>query len=227
MKTLFLVSIMVALVAVQNARAEFGGVPGLGGGEKKQASGGGDPVKAMKEFLATAQNAEKLMTTTVDSLFSMVVSTKESAKIEAEIKEANAIKDPKERAAKLNEIKTAAIKEFTGSDEQKAKLSNLDDKKKKALVGALYNLQLAILKDKDLVEKGNDVVSAFGNNPMEAAKNADKVSSIKDALSSIGSQLEKASDIMPNLVDLAKANHVEPAMPKSSSDAPKKVSLPK
>ncbi|NBX76114.1 MAG: hypothetical protein EBQ92_06130 [Proteobacteria bacterium] len=223
MKKLLTVCLLVSAFAVQTANAEFGGVPGIGGGDKK---GGGDAGKDIKSFLEKAKKAEGLMSKTISSLVGVIVSTKEMGAIKAAIKAQNSKISPRELDAKSILEGQSKLEEKVSTPAQEAAISKLSAKKKEALGNAIHNFILAGLKDKELVENGKDIVSSVSSNPMEAAKMAGQLGSVKDTISSLTSQMEKAVGITPKLVEWAKANNITPSIPSSSSEEVKPADIP-
>lgn len=235
MRTRFLFSLLVLAFALaltpgcghlpgsgSPAGSALSAVPGAGGGST------GDAGADIKLFLSDAKMAEELMQGSVDNLIHVVATSKETKKLDDELKAANAIADPKEKKAKVREAyqhRTEFAQSKIDSDEKRTKLSNLDSKKKKALGNALFNLALVGLKDKDLVSRGQGLVGSVSSNPVNAAKMALQIGDMKDAISSLGTQAENIGSLTTQVVSLAKVNKVEPAMPKSSSEQAQKVSF--
>lgn len=239
-KLLVLVSTAALIVlAPLSANAQFGGLLGgaksnskasadnaplgglLGGGglfgdSKSNAKTSAGDVDA---FLKTADEADGLIRQSSDALFK-AVATKEELDAHADkMKAANEVADPKEKEAALKKAE----------DDQQAQLAKVDfaakaveaktsmDAKQQAQTGAaIYNFTLGMLKDMELLERGQGVVSSISGNPMAITK----VLKVKDVLSSLSSQMSNISTIAAGVQKMSSVVKLD-ALPTKSSDQPK------
>jgi hypothetical protein len=193
----------------------LGGLLGGGGlfGDSKSNAGDVDA------FLKTASEADGLIRQSSDALFK-AVATKEELDAHADkMKAANEVADPKEKEAALKKAE----------DDQQAQLAKVDfaakaveaktsmDAKQKAQTGtAIYNFTLGMLKDMELLERGQGVVSSISGNPMAITK----VLKVKDVLSSLSSQMSNISTIAAGVQKMSSVVKLD-ALPTKSSDQPK------
>ena len=215
-KVLVFVSAAVLLgFAPIEANAQFGGL--LGGPKSTSTTSAGD----VDGFLKTAEEAEGLIRKSADTLFKAVATKGELDAHADKMKAANAVADPKE--------KEAAIKK--ASDDQQAQLAKVDfaakaetaktamDAKQKAQTGAaIYNFILGMLKDKELLDRGQGLISSISGNPAAMTK----VTKVKDVMSSVSSQMGNISTIATGIQKLSSAVNLE-ALPTKTTDQPKAV----
>lgn len=185
----------------------------VGGGSKSAAAGDPDV------FIKSAQDADTLMNNSVGSLFKALASKKDQAAVEERKKAANTATDPKEKAA----LQAAVIKSELAAVEEAASVKNFDsdiakfDANKKANLGAsAFNFTLALLKDKDLVEQAQGLISSLSSNPM----NMGKLGAIKDASANLSSQMTAATKLASVMPSIFKAVKME-APTKSDASAMK------
>ena len=206
--TITLGSLFIALPAF----AQFGlpSLPGL----SKSSSAAMDP----DAFVKSAKEAESLMNNSVSFLASALSSKEKAAEFEEAQKAANALTNPEEKKAKLAEVQksqVAAINEATNNADMKSKVANMDSKKKEGLGASAFNFMLAVLKDKDLADQAQGVISSISSNPMAIGK----LGSVKDAASSLSNQVASASQIAGKMPDIFSVVSVK--APVSKDEKPK------
>ena len=97
------------------------------------------------------------------ALLFAVAKHEDAVKIEEEQKAAEAITDPKEREAALKRVSDDAAAQLAAIDyNAKAKELEASDnaEQSKALGGAVFNLALGILKDRDVVAQGTAITQS-------------------------------------------------------------------
>lgn len=217
-KLLVLVSaISLATLIPISANAQFGGLLGGSKSDSKSSASAGD----VDGFLKTAEEADGLIRKSADTLFKAVATKGELDAHADKVKAANQVADTKEKEAALKKA----------SDDQQAQLAKVDfaaksedakktmDAKQKAQVGAaIYNFMLGMLKDKELLEKGQGIISSISGNPMAMTK----LSSVKDVMSSVSGQMGNISTIASGIQKLSSVVKLE-ALPTKTSDQPKPV----
>jgi hypothetical protein len=195
------------------AHAQFGNLlsAAIGGGGKTAA---GDP----EAFLKTALVAEKLMNNSVAAMTRALVSKDKAAEFDAARQAATAVADPKEREAKLADVRkseAAALNEATSNANFKSQIAQADGKKKEELGNAAYNFMLAVLQDKALLEQATGLVSSLAANPMNLAK----LGSVKDVASSLSNQLAASANLVSKMPEVFSAVGVK--VPASKDEKPK------
>ncbi len=223
MKTLFVLVSAVSLIALSTsaANAQFGGLLSGGalGGSKTDSKANIGDVDA---FLKTADEADVLIRQSSDSLFKAVASKEELDAHADKIKAANEIADPKEKEAALkkasdDEQAQLAKVDFAAKSEQAKK--TMDAKQKAQTGAAIYNFTLGMLKDQELLSRGQGIISSISGNPMAITK----LAKVKDVMSSISSQMGNITTIASGLQKMSSVVKLE-ALPTKSSDQPKPIS---
>jgi hypothetical protein len=174
-------------------------------------------------------DADNLLQKSVDVTFKMLANKDELQKMELRMKEANNIKDPKEREAAINKIeqdKMALVQKSLDEQETSQKMQNLNAEQKKLLANAIYNILLASLKDKDAAEKATQMSQKIKSNPAASTSYAADLPKLKDIVTGVPPQADKAVTLGTNLSKVARANKIEVAVPKSSSDPKKDATIP-
>jgi CRISPR/Cas system CSM-associated protein Csm2 small subunit len=173
-------------------------------------------------FLNTAKQASGLVSQSSDLLWKATASKDDIDKIEAERKAANEISDPKEKAAKLQQIQATKDTQLAAALDDKAKqdqLTKAKGEKQKNINAALYNFVLGGLKDSQLIEQGNGLVKSLTGN----IANVSKLGQVKDILGEVKGQFDTVTKISGAITKLASSAKIE--MPKSASEAPKAVAI--
>ena len=169
-------------------------------------------------------DADNLLKKSVDVTFKMLANKDELQKMELRIKEANNIKDPKEREAAMDKIeqdKRAFVEKSLDEQETSQKIQSLNAEQRKLLGNAIYNIFLASLKDKDAVEKAKQLTQKIQSNPAASTSYAGDLPKLKDIVTGVPPQADKAVTLGTNLSKVARENKIEVAVPKSASEKPK------
>jgi hypothetical protein len=195
------------------AHAQFGSLLSAvtGGGSMSAA---GDP----DEFVKTALTAEKLMNNSVAAMTRALVSKEKTAEFDAARKAANTVADPKEREAKLDDVRkseAAALNEATSNANFKTQIAKADGKKKEELGNAAFNFMLALLQDKALVAQSSGLIAGMSSNPM----NLGKLGGVKDVVSSMGNQISAGADLALKMPEVFSAVGLK--APVSKDEKPK------
>jgi hypothetical protein len=214
-----LASVALLSVASTGANAQLGGLLKVPGKDSSQST---SSSMSIGDWINLATEAKNLLDNSSKSLVEAVATKEQLEKINALRKAAAEAKDDKAKKELLVQVEaeTNAALKAADYDQAASNLSKEKDQKKVKNIGnSAYNFVLGVLKDKDLLDTANGVMNSAKSNPM-ALKDVGKV---KDLVSSISSQMSAMTTIAGNLPKLAKAAKVE--MPKSSSEAPKEVSI--
>lgn len=197
------------------AMAQFGKLGSLiGGGTGTSAATDPDA------FVASALAAEKLMNNSVTLLSRSLASKEASAGLTAQRKAANEITDPAEKKAKLTEVQKselALVNESLSKASIDSEVKKMDDKQRSDLGSAAFNFMLALLQDKALIDQGQGLISGMTTNPAALTK----IGSIKNAVSSLSSQMSAASSIAGKMPAIFSAVGVK--APASKDEKPKAV----
>ncbi len=187
-----------------------------------KASGSSVSAGDIDAFIKTAKEAETLIDTAANYIFKVVVSKEEVAKHEEAMKVANALTDPKEKEAKINQVEAdrdTYLQKALVSKETEAKVKSMNKAQLTQFANASYTFMLGLLKDKQLGQASTSLVSGVTANPMLAPQ----LLSLKDSVSSVANQVQSAVKIGDGLIKLAKVGNLN-IMPASTSEKPKAVS---
>jgi hypothetical protein len=211
----FLVMALMVLTGYGSAGAF--GLPGL-------TKGGSAPAGDPDAFLAKAQVSEKLVNSSADSLFKLVASKEEQAKVEALQKKLAETTDAKEKNAVVQQIReseAAVISKAAANKGLEEEARKWDEQKKKLATASLFNLALGAKQAADLVPQGQNLAKSLQSNPLLIAKAGALLDAVK-ALSGIGTGTTKVLTTLPSVFTSAK---IDVKLPTSSADKPQEVAL--
>jgi hypothetical protein len=155
--------------------------------------GGGGASADPDAFLKNANDARDLMQASLGHMTNALLSKDKAAEFKRQQDSANSITDPAEREAKNSEIlksEAAAVNEQLSNSDSKKKIDAMDAKHKASLGASAFNFALALLKDKALAEQSSGLISS-----MTSPSNLSKIGRVKDAASSLSSQISIAADL--------------------------------
>lgn len=191
-------------------------IPGVGG-----TSGAAVSAGDIDGFIKTANDANLLISTSSTHIFKALASKEDIAAVEARLAAANTIADPAEKAAEISKIEsdkaTIAQKSLNSADAEN-RLNAMNKQQLASFGNAAFTFMLGVLKDKQLAEGSSALVSGVASNPALLPR----LGALKDAASSVTSQLSNTAKIGEGLIKLAKAGKIS-ALPTSASEAPKAV----
>lgn len=173
-------------------------------------------------FVKTAKEAELMIDTAANYIFKAVANKEEISKYEEALKVANSLSDPKEKEAKINQVKVdrdTSLQKSLVSKETEAKVKSMSGDQLKHFGNAGFTFMLGLLKDRQLAEGSANLISGVSANPMLVSK----LVVLKDTATSITTQVKSAAKIGEGLVKLAKVGNIN-IMPSSASEKPKEVS---
>ncbi|CAN0623631.1 conserved exported protein of unknown function [Burkholderia multivorans] len=191
-------------------------IPGVGGSSSSSVSAGD-----IDGFIKTAQDADTMISTATAHIFKAVANKDEIAALEARQTAANDIADPAEKAAEINKIKNdqaTAVQKALASQDVQAKLQGMSKAQLKSFSNAAYTFMLGALKDKQLVEGSQALVSGVAANPTLLPR----LATLKNAVSSVSAQAVNTGKIGEGLLKLASSGKIA-ALPKSASEPAKPV----
>jgi hypothetical protein len=232
---IFIVIVLISLIIVFGSSATFAGMfdnikSPLGGSKGDSKSVSSSVSRSDLDSLYTmVSDADNLLQKSVRITFKMLGNKDELQKMELRRKEADNIKDPKEKEAELYKIhqeEAASVQKSLDEKETSQKVQNLDAEQKALLAKAIYNTVLAGLRDKDAVEKATQISQKIQSNPLASTSYAGDLPKLKDIVTKVPPQADKAINLGNGLSKLAQANKIEVALPKSSSEKVKEVDIP-
>lgn len=197
----------IAKSAVGGAKADAAGSPSVSAGD-------------LDSFLATAKEADGLITASTDTLFKTMVPQKDVAAHNAKVLEANNITDPAKRAEMLQKLVAEQMARLSKVDWDKQSRETpklLNAEQKAAMNTAIYNFTLGTLKDKELLTQSKSLIGAVRSNPLLLMRAGE----LTDVSSSISNQLNTASSIVTGLPKMASAVGLG-ALPTSAAATAKK-----
>ncbi len=189
----------------------------LGGLSKPNVSGGGATPQEVDKFLKDAVLADALVQQASMLLLKAVGSKEDVAEIEAKMKAAKAIQDPKERDAKLREVaadETTLLQKVNFEKEREKLKAENNAKKNESIRRSLWNMALGGLKDTELVNSGKRMTSG-----PPSPEIAGKIPAVKEAIERLASQGEGVTKILGRAKSLMSTVGLE-NLPTSASEKP-------
>ncbi len=196
------------------ANAQFGGLPGLGGGSK--SSGGGDIGAQVDDFIKRSATLADVVGRALAAINGAFESETELANKRAELKAIDETTDPKEkqaRMAKFYESERAKAASLAKSSDLKDKVKGLDAQKQKLIGQALFNFAIGLLQASPLVKSGQDMLKGASGNPM----NITKLLPVKDAVPFLQKVVEDGSGTVTTFIKVAQGANI--SVPQASSES--------
>lgn len=203
----------IALALPVAAHAQFGGLLGKGSANKGASTNVGAEVE---KFTAAATDASALTSKSLVQMIAAVSSTEKSTALAAALKAAEEITNPQEREAAKGKISTDAatdIQKIATSKEGQEKVAALDTESKTKLSKSFFNYALGVLRAKDVIPQGQNVIKSVSANPMEIGK----VASVKDALPHLQSIVTNSGSLMTSIPALFKQANIAVTMPSAAN----------
>ena len=182
----------------------------------------GDP----EDFLRRARSAETLTGRSADLLFKAVASKEEQARVEEMQKKLNETTDDKEKNAlrqQITETEMATIEKQSKDKKLQEDAKKWDDRKKKQVGYAFYNLSLGSLQAALLVPEGMKMADAIRSNPANAVRLALKITSVIDCVSSLKGLITNTAKVTTAIKPLMSAADIEAKSPASAAEKPKEI----
>ena len=210
MNKLILTSIIGMTLSISQANAfglgDLGNIAKVATGSAKAeaAATSSNVTGHLDSFLATAKEADTLITASSDTLFKTMVPQKEVAAHNAKVLAANNITDPAKRAEILQQLLAEQMARLSQVDWDKQARETpklLNAEQKVAVTTAIYNFTLGTLKDKELLVQSKGLIGAVRSNPLLLMR----VGELTDVSGSISNQLATATSIAAGLPKLASA----------------------
>ncbi|WP_368621856.1 hypothetical protein [Paraburkholderia sp. BR13444] len=192
-------------------------IPGVGGGASAGTVSAGD----IDLFIKTAQDADAMIATASRHIFRAVETREDIVKQEEALATANSIADPAEKQAALNKIRddeATAVQKALASNDIQEKLKGMSKDQLKSFGNAAFTYMLGVLKDKQLADGSQALVSGVAKNPTLLPR----LAALKDVAASVSAQAVSTAKIGEGLVKLASAGKIA-ALPTSASEKAKPV----
>jgi|GEM_PF-664233 hypothetical protein len=192
------------------------------GGASSASSGGGD----IDSFLARAQESEKLVNASTQSLFSATASKEEKAKIDEIQKKMNETTDPKEKnklQKSITATQDAEIQRQANDKKLQKDAAKWNDKQKQHVSDAFYNYALGAIQAGMLVPEGNNIISSVKSNPMQAVKLATKLDTAYESVTTLGGIAKGSVNTISALKKLMSAANISVKLPTSATEKAKPV----
>lgn len=176
--------------------------------------------KKINSFVKKSSEASQFMNKSVDALFKIVAPKDKVQKVEADMKTADSIQDPKQKVdayRKIYAIRTQIVNEILGNDKTMKALGGLSSQDKVSLGKIAYNLHLAVLLDKELINEGPEVLKSASSDPI-LLKRTDE---IKNSINETKEQLDNGQKIVVGVSKLAGLNGITFEVPKTTQDQAK------
>lgn len=186
------------------------------------------PANTVDSFLTNVKESETLMKNMVDLLGKVFVSHDKWTELENATKTAETMSDAKAKEAKLKQIerdKQTVVLNAVRSEEAKKIVTTLDAQKKTDLSSAIFNLLLLTYKDNQLLQQGQKIVTNAPSDPTIAFNLANKMTPVKEAISSLGYQVKYLQPLSTALIKLAKIANIPVIQPTSALDPLKRIGL--
>ena len=168
-------------------------------------------------FIKKSSDASQFMNKSVDGLFKIVAPKDKVQKAETDMKTAESLQDPKQKADAMKKVSTfrsQAVNEVLGNEKAMKALGALSSQDKVSLGKIAYNLHLAVLLDKELTNEGPDVMKSATSDPI-LLKRTDE---IKNSINETKEQLENGQKIVVGVGKLAGLNGIKFEVPKTAQD---------
>lgn len=217
------IRVIIAVFMLALATVGIAGAWGLPAALSPSTSSSADP----DDFLLRARKAEALTGRSADSLFKAVASKEEQAKMEELQKKLNETTDDKEKNAlrqQITESELAVIEKKAKDKQVQEDAKKWDEKKKRYVGNAFYNLTLGSLQAALLVPEGAKIVSSIQSNPVNAARLALKLNSVIAAGKSLSGIVTNVANVSGSMKPLMSAANIEAKAPSSATEAPKDAS---
>lgn len=206
MKKLILSLFTAAVLCTAYQSAHAFGLPGIGG----QAG-------SIDNFLKAADDAETLMRGSSWHLAMAVLAKSRLGKLTTRREAIEKITDPQEKGAKLREFDkdlTAELVKVNYAEMSKKLERQVDDKKKAQTASSVYNFMLGALRDAELVQQGQSLVTTPPS-PAIAAK----LPRVKNFLANMTGQMDSLGKVVSGLKKLSTPIGLK-SLPTKTSDRP-------
>lgn len=168
-------------------------------------------------FIKKSGEASQFMNKSIEALFKIIAPKDKVQKAEAFKKTTESLQDPKQKAdamKKINTFRSRVVNEVLGNEKAMKDLGTLSSQDKVSLGKIAYNLHLAVLLDKELINEGPDVAKSASSDPI-LLKRTDE---IKTSLNETKEQLENGQKIVVGVGKLAGLNGIKFEVPKTAQD---------
>jgi hypothetical protein len=204
------------LLAAGAANAQLGGLGSLMGSAKSGSNSGGDIGADVSAFVLKSAALSALAGQSVTAINAAFSNDEQLAAKRAKLANAEAVTDPKERAAKFAELyksEQAEAQALLDSGEMEKRIGALSSEKKKMIGNALLNFAIGSLQAVDLTKSGQSLLQKAGANPM----NLTKIVPVKDALPLLGKVASDTGSFFVGVAKVAKGANI--SVPKVTAES--------
>ncbi len=223
MKKLMVVSMSMMLGLAASHALAFG-LPKIPGAGMLGAVTGGGTAVDVDGFMAKAALTNQLFKDSRAQLASMMGNKEQVAELQALQDTLKNTSDPKEKEALTQKIQTISEEVMAAGkadqDVVAARLAAASDESKAKAKAAAANFALAALQATELAPAGQSALSSLTSNPMQAAKLATKIGSIKTLITDIKGIVGNSTMALTELPSIMSKAKIPVAMPTSAKDAP-------
>lgn len=223
MKKLMVVSMSMMLGLAASHALAFG-LPKIPGAGMLGAVTGGGTAVDVDGFMAKAALTNQLFKDSRAQLASMMGTKEQVAELQALQDTLKNTSDPKEKEALTQKIQTISEEVMAAGkadqDVVAARLAAASDESKAKAKAAAANFALAALQATELAPAGQSALSSLTSNPMQAAKLATKIGSIKTLITDIKGIVGNSTMALTELPSIMSKAKIPVTMPTSAKDAP-------
>lgn len=223
MKKLMVVS-MSMILGLSAGHALAFGLPKIPGAGALGAVTGGGTAVDVDGFMAKAALTNQLFKESRTQLALMMGDKTQVAELQALLDTLKNTSDPKEREALLQKIQVVNEQVLAAGkadqDAVAARLAAASDESKAKAKAAAANFALAALQATELAPAGQSALTSLTSNPVQAAKLATKIGSIKALISDITGIVGNSTMALTELPSIMSKAKIPVAMPKSAAEAP-------
>lgn len=182
-------------------------------------------VDAMIEYV---DMADATFNKSIDYLFSVLATEEDRMKIEAELKAANEIQDPKEKESKIKEIeieKEAAVKKAVNKSDCQKKVNALSSREKALYANAASNVWLSVVYNMYAVQQGQIISQKCSSSPPACSGIALKMNRVADIVRTVPKKTDNLTRFFGTLYKIGRAANIDIQKPTSEKDKPKEVEI--
>jgi hypothetical protein len=222
------ISMMLGLSA---SHALAFGLPKIPGAGALSAVTGGGTAVDVDGFMAKAALTNQLFKESRTQLALMMGDKTQVAELQALLDTLKTTSDPKEKDAISQKIQAINEQVMTAGkadqDAVAARLAAASDESKAKAKAAAANFALAALQATELAPAGQSALSSLTSNPVQAAKLATKIGSIKTLIADISGIVGNSTMALTELPSIMSKAKIPVTMPTSAKDAPTPYSFEK
>lgn len=228
MKKILTVIATSTVFALAAGQAQAFGLPKIPGAGALGAVTGGGTAVDVDGFMAKAALTNQLFKESRTQLALMMGDKAQVAELQALLDTLKNTSDPKEREALLQKIQVVNEQVLAAGkadqDAVAARLAAASDESKAKAKAAAANFALAALQATELAPAGQSALTSLTSNPVQAAKLATKIGSIKALITDITGIVGNSTMALTELPSIMSKAKIKVEMPKSAASKPEEAS---